>query len=694
MDIKSLFRKTFFAYALSIAASCLAQSEVPLKVDAVSSRPSLLFTDNEPVRIKARVEGGSGSVVVECIAKDSCGDWTAVKTLAIHRKGSEMAEAELPLKFPGRGYFKLELTAKCGDATARNSIAAGIVYQPLPATVSSPWGIMYGVYKGFPPGFNVKDRPACIAENMRMLGASWTRLNFWAHTYKVEVKDGVVALDLSRMRQQVDEFRKRGINILGEIVQTPRVLSSKPEAEERKGLDAGPLYVRVKPADYKLWDQLVEQIAKEFKNDIQVWEVWNEVDYVGHYWAGTIEEYLELLEHTGVALRKGNPSAKVAAAGFTRNFKAAIPFFEAGFGKGVDILTVHYTEQRDGIPELQKLQGKYGLSLPIQNTEESIEIPLNNLSHGIRTFKFIHMLDYLPTLRPLMKTDWQLHAAAVAYSVGAHLIGDKKFRRVQELPGFKVYFFGEEGDLAVITPYSYPVRLMNGSGLERIRVKAIPAEGREMLGVDALGREGKLPGGGGEIPFPLNVTVFDESQDDSIPQVVFFIRNCKEIVSVEGVSSAAKDIVVAEAEDGEFDGKSIAVIADKEYSGGKYLNISRKEAPGVDGYGVDLKMNVPADGNYRVCFSGNSLSRLAAPASVSSFEWSFDGGSKNLAGGKALKVRRYGIEGAPAGISELGMVHLLKGPHVFRLRLTAPREQPDQNWALWIDSIALVPVQQ
>ena len=114
----------------------------------------------------------------------------------------------------------------------------------------------------------------------------------------------------------------------------------------------------------------------------------------------------------------------------------------------------------------------------------------------------------------------------------------------------------------------------------------------------------------------------------------------------------------------------------------------------MDGYGVDLKMNVPADGNYRVCFSGNSLSRLAAPASLSSFEWSFDGGSKNLAGGKALKVRRYGIEGAPAGISELGMVHLMKGPHVFRLRLTAPREQPDQNWALWIDSIALVPVQQ
>ena len=40
---------------------------------------------------------------------------------------------------------------------------------------------------------------------------------------------------------------------------------------------------------------------------------------------------------------------------------------------------------------------------------------------------------------------------------------------------------------------------------------------------------------------------------------------------------------------------------------------------------------------------------------------------------------------------DLGAVALMRGRHSFRLRLTGRRDQPDQNYALWFDAVALRP---
>ena len=100
-----------------------------------------------------------------------------------------------------------------------------------------------------------------------------------------------------------------------------------------------------------------------------------------------------------------------------------------------------------------------------------------------------------------------------------------------------------------------------------------------------------------------------------------------------------------------------------------------------------MKMNVPEAGEYDVFFSGNSLGRLAPPASLSPFVWKFDDGIKYKAD-HALPV--ITCSGAPEGLSTLGRVKLTAGQHTFHLRLIAPRTMYDSNYALWFDAIALM----
>lgn len=673
----------------SLMAIIWPAENLPLRVKAVSDRPSLIFAENEPATIRASVQGGHGPVVLEYRASETCGTWNGKGSITIPRTGAEAAAASIPLQFPGRGHFKIHLKAKCGGVEAKESTSAAIVYQPSPTSYDSPWGIMY--FSGGSLPAEMKEREtSLIAENMRILGASWVRLNFWLHMYSVKVEGHEVILDLSKAKRQIAAFRRIGIHIFGEIVQVPRVLSSKPDVSESRN-DNGPLFSRVKPADYALWDQMVEKITRELKEDITLWEVWNEIDIAGAYWAGTTAEFLELLEHTTGAIRRGNPNAKIAAPGFSTFNSRVTHFFDAGFGKNLDFLSVHYTDRdragKDKLAEFASTAKSHGLDLPIINSEEQSIIPLHNLSQGVRSFKFIHLTDKYPTYIPLLRENWEVTPAAVSYSVGAHLIGSRKFNRSREFPGFKAYFFGKDGEIAAIektdaTRDGSTPKLLDHH--RSIKVSCLPREGKRIAVIDNLGRERPFPGDGVEIPFH---TSFMQS-DDRFASPCVFLRDCQEILSIVGVPGKVRDAIVIEAEEGDLD-EAISPAVKKDFSGGKILNIFKKEAPGPKGYGGEYAFAALKEADYRVFFSGNRLERL--PDSISPFDWSFDNGAVFHANTKIESIMDE-IPGAPEGLSELGTVHLTEGKHTFRLRLTAPRKLYDSNWALWFDAIALVPV--
>jgi len=677
--------------AMVLAGALVAGGEEPLAVRAASPRAGLLFTDSEAADVRAQVSGGKGPALVVYALEDAAGGWNATGTVAFP-DGS--GEKPLPLQLPGRGLYKLSLSATSGTAKAKAETWVAVVFTPPKPDESSPWGIFYA-----PPAWFDKDNPngaRDAALSHRLLGASWSRLNFWAHSFeKVTVADGKVTAEYPLWKSYAKALRDEGLFIFGEIAQCPRELSSKADDTATVG-DAGPVWCRVKPRDYALWDQLMGKLAADFRDEIQVWEVWNEANLPNRYWTGTVEDLAELVAHTAGAFRRGNPKAKVAACGFVGDIAFADKLFQLGLGKHLDILSVHYTDERpDQIAAWQALLKKHGLSLPIWNSEERSAVPLRNIAGGIvRSFKFIHVLIGYPEYEPLVRKDWTVLPAGIAFSVGAHCIGTAKcIARRTDIPGYDVFLF-QRGD-EVIGAFDRNQRTgipkLLGPAAASVTLSIEPLPGQELTVTDLWGRSCSLLPSLPRVSPPSlpKVSHLREGiQEILLPlsDQVLFINGCRKLEIAKLEAPKAAESLVFEAEAGRWS-KGWNANAKSGFSGGRILEIYTDQEPDAEGYWVELKFSVPETGRYDLLFSGNALSRLNAPRSISPFVWQLDGGRDREV--KDATPMEPSVAGAPEGLSLLRSGDLEAGDHTFRLRLTARRDEPDRHYALWFDAIAL-----
>lgn len=653
----------------------------PLTVSVVSPRPGLLFTDSETPQVSVAVGNAPAEVRVEYSLHETDGPWETTGTVSVPVTDGR-GEAPLPLALPGRGLYPLTVKATCGEITAEASTSVAVVFTPPAPDPASPWGIFFS-----PPAWvktETESDPAAAAQSHRLLGAAWSRLNFWAGSFgKITIakRDGkpYVTGDYAngKWKQYAKALRAEGISIMGEIAQCPSALSSKEGDRLSDHGDAGEMQNRVKPRDYAEWDSLMENLARDFSEEIQYWEIWNEVNLVGGYWAGTQEELLELVQHTSAALKRGNPNAKVLGCGFVGGLDYADRMLELGMGKYIDILSVHYTDESPGIVEKwRELLDKHGLKIPIWNSEERSEAPLYNLSSEIqRSFKFMHIHTGYEAFRLLVNADYTARPPAIWYSVGAHCIGTAKAAGVSDaIPGCKTYLF-QRGEEQILAISGHPLKSLLATGAPTVAIAAEPLSAASPITLtDRFGRSRPLHLTDGEASF-----VVDQSP--------LYVNGARIVRVVQVQQAPEAEGLVAEAEEGSCSG-GWGRNPKSGFSGDKVLELWSDKDPGPEGYWAEVKLNVPRAGRYEVLFAGNSLTRLEPPRSLSPFVWSIDG--QQHVADKALPVATD-IAGAPEGISLLGEVELTAGEHVFRLRLTAPRDTPDRHYALWFDAIALRP---
>lgn len=670
--------------ALMLACLHAAPAQEALTVAATSPRPGLVFTDTETPEISAAVQNAAGDATVAFTVRETEGPWEQEGAVAVAvREGK--GEAALPLELPGRGLYQLSLTASCGEAAASSETTVAVVFTPPEPDPESPWGIFFT-----PPRWvrteGLSDAEAAALSH-RLLGASWSRLNFWAHSFgkvTIEQRDGkpYVTADYldGRWKDYAGALRAQGIHIMGEIAQCPGVLSSRQGDKTSDRGDAGEMQSRVKPRDYAEWDSLMENLARDFAEEIDYWEIWNEVNLVGGYWAGTQEELLELVQHTSEALRRGNPEAKILGCGFVHGHDYADRMLGLGMGKYIDILSVHYTDESpQDITRWHELLARHNLAIPIWNTEERSEVPLNNLAGGIvRSFKFMHINTGYESFRLLVNPDFTARPPAIWYSVGAHCIGTAEYVETARVaPGLTGYFFQRDQE-RILAISGHPLGTLFGATAPTLIVAAEPlTEGDPITVTDRYGRSRRLSLADGRGAFDVS----------SSP---LFVNGARNLSVVDIQAAAAGGALVAEAEGGDCSpgwGRN----AKSGFSGDRILEIWTDADPGPEGYWAEVKLTVPQAGDYEVLFSGNSLTRLDPPRSISPFTWSFDGGQEYAADG-ALPVATD-LPGSPEGISTLGRVRLAAGEHSFRLRLTGPRDTPDHHYALWFDAIALRPVE-
>ncbi|MBI2297909.1 MAG: hypothetical protein HYU66_02970 [Armatimonadetes bacterium] len=660
-----------------VAAGCASA----LTVTVTSPRPGLVFTDAETPDLRVSVTDAAGEVRVRWSAEEKEGPWREQGELKIPVRDGR-GEAPLGLKFPGRGLFLLAVTARCGDAVAKAETAVAVVFTPPAPDPASPCGIFFTPPAVPHPLYPGREAEAAALSH-RLLGAAWSRLNFWAFAFgKITIaqRDGkpYVTGDWAQWKQYAKALHAEGISISGEVAQCPGALSSKPDDHTERG-DAGPMCERVKPRDYAEWDSLMENLARDFADEIEYWEIWNEANLRDTYWSGTPEELVELVHHTAAALRRGNPRAKIMGCGFVHDRAYADDVLKLGLGRDLDILSVHYTDDRPGdATAWRALLRQHGLDLPIWNTEEVSEVPTNNLAEGVvHSFKFMHIHVGYDPYRLLVNPDFTCRPPAVWYSVGAHFLAPARFLAQAELAGGRRVWHFERGDERVAVLRGGTLQTLFATRPAEVVFRAEPLRaGEPVTATNRMGRSTPVALRDGEGRVPL------DSQ-------VLFLAGARRIEVVSVVEPPAEGLC-AEAEAGTCSA-GWARNAHPGYSADRLLEIWSDAEPGPEGHWAEVKLTVPQAGRYEVLFSGNALSRLKPPRSLSPFTWRFDAGEEHVCD-QATEML-IDVAGAPEGVSVLGQVELTAGEHTFRLRLTGRRHEPDHHFALWFDALALRPVE-
>lgn len=310
------------------------------------------------------------------------------------------------------------LTVDAGDAYDLRPFGGGlgIVPQPKPVSVTSPWGVM-----------RVGKAPF-EAPLARMLGVDWVRHSNWNM-----VRPTTDGIDPGEYKRLAEAYDAEGVHIMASISLVPPALSSRPGETAQSG-DAGPLESRVAPRDWDEWQTFMRDTAAALPM-IDYWEIGNEPNTPHHYWAGTVEEFTELLKRSADGIREANPDATLLTAGFTLNPDAG-PFLdrmlELGAGPYFDILTVHSLYAKAlSVDDMRDILAKHGLDrdMPVWSTEPKHVLPMRNFETGVE--RNMHFMLVNPgaygAFQALAERDGAATHWGVAYAVAADTIGDARF---------------------------------------------------------------------------------------------------------------------------------------------------------------------------------------------------------------------------------------------------------------------------
>jgi hypothetical protein len=151
------------------------------------------------------------------------------------------------------------------------------------------------------------------------LGAGYERLVFWWRA--LQARPGGALNQHYLPHALLAEERRQGKQLVGVLINTPEWAAARPDDGPRavpRNLDL--------PWDHpdNYWGRFVEAMARGYAGLIDDWTIWNEPDIqpddpnAAYYaWAGSVEEYYQLLRVAYLSAKRGNPAARVHLAGLT-----------------------------------------------------------------------------------------------------------------------------------------------------------------------------------------------------------------------------------------------------------------------------------------------------------------------------------------------------------------------------------------
>jgi len=249
-----------------------------------------------------------------------------------------------------RGPYTLTATLCNADGDTLHScdmlLAVIRDHKDTPSPPTSPFGV-HG-------GGDLLGRRIGLAQTRDVGSLSWRWLEYRKGDWQGSVR-----------RQRYAELRRLGYHTCATIIGVP------PWAARKGKPDI--------PADFEQWFGYARRIVREFKDDVDVWELWNEPD-LNAWFKAHPEDYVRMLKTVRGIVRGTAPKARLAAvcpAGIVdRSFAFAEKVFKLGALDYMDLLSWHpYWHDRPEpefdcrLPRIVDLMKRYGSVKPMVFTE-------------------------------------------------------------------------------------------------------------------------------------------------------------------------------------------------------------------------------------------------------------------------------------------------------------------------------------
>lgn len=658
-----------------------------LALELADSRQAGLYViSGQPLKWRFVLRGGIPARPIETLSvavREEEG--TFADTRAVPFRGDRSEDIEIRL--PKVGLFAMTAHAMDRPEVQAYRGALAAVPPPEPPSAASPWGVMRAARKTWE------------APLARLLGASWVRHSNWdlIRARVEETGSGRrISADASAFVEIAREYRAEGLHVMASLQMVPRELSSRPDATAQVG-DAGPLYARVRPRDWMEWETFIEDAVRQCGDLIDYWEIGNEPNMPNHYWAGTAEEFALLVRHTGEAIRRARPGARILIAGFTLDRHAG-PFLDRllseGCGPYMDLLSVHSLYAKPvTLDALRLVLERHGLGKkPVWSTEPKHVLPIRNFAEGVAANMHFLLINPSPPrggvyseFQNLAENDGSATRWGVAYAICAKIIGAARLERAVAtgVPDAEAAIF-RRGDNTVVLAMRAD-EAPRGAVL-RVRVQtagAIPVRYTDLLGHEkAFDAPGDI-----ELPLDRSGILFDAAD------IVILGARVPDETEPNAVEVSARRALLR----GGFELRSDAV---RDAYAVIYAPASKTDEPPT----IVFPFQVAKAGSYEI-FAAIQWYPSHAGQLVSDFAWGVDDGPLVAATSRAtlhwrrstrahLRFGEADVSGVPSTqvFARLGVARqLTAGSHSLIVQLTRPRAH-DGHFSMEIEGVALRPV--
>lgn len=353
----------------------------------ISTRHPLgLYHDGEipALKLRATVPAGHAPLALWWQVEDYSG--------AIRAQGREVVSSgglqrDLPLPKLTRGWYRARVRWTDNGQESINECLFCLL--PPAARASAPAVSPFGGHFAVTP-MNLKLARAVGCRRLRLHPPNHTKWRVVEpEPGKWEWHDDAIKIALGQ-----------GLDLIGSLDRCPDWASSAPpEVKDTAFYTGRSAWL---PRDWTEWERYVTETVRRYRNDIHVWEIWNEGNaptwLVGRPGQSQADAYLELLQHTTPIVRREDPTAQIIAgvtAGPLTNRSPATDFSRELFDKGglalMDVFSFHeYLSQSvdeggDPLPQwvlrVRGMMRQAGREVPIINSEGGFYNPASSLTY-------------------------------------------------------------------------------------------------------------------------------------------------------------------------------------------------------------------------------------------------------------------------------------------------------------------------